>query len=232
MIKSNGSFVAEVRKHLKALNKDDYISSRFILSVAKTYVDYLINSRPLSTTMREVDMFTYVRCLPMKRIKAVSCPVAEFRTCDKIMVSKCKLPDIYSGKGGFIVESITNIDDSVKYEILRSPSDFAFSKKRQFGSQIKYCYIVNSYLYILNSLSEIVHINAMFENEVEALKLSECTTEKNDFECLSYLDGKFVCPKEFVSTVRDQVINLLLSGYKQITEDEKPDLDSNKKTGV
>jgi hypothetical protein len=228
MLKTNGDFVSEIRNHLKALSKDDYISARYILSVAYTYIQYIISTRPLSKIMRDISLFTFVSCVEMKKVKKHECGIIEFRVCDNIMVSKEELPDIFSADIGFIIESITNIDNSVEYRPLRSPSDYAKSKKREFGKKFQYYYISNKRLYLLNSSHEIVNINALFLDEQAAKLLSEC--EKDCDECDSKLDNKFPCPEEFLSTVRDQTLQLLLGGHKQVVKDENPDMDSNQKS--
>lgn len=227
MLKTKGDFVSEVRNHLKALNKDDYISARFILSTGMTFVQYLINNRPLWKVMRDLNAFTFVPCVELKRVKSHKCDIAEFRTCDKIMRTKTKIPEILNASGGFIIESITNMDNSEEYHPLRSPKDFKNSKKRQFGNSLKYYYFSNGYLYILNSTTELVNINALFLNENEAMALAECEDEHDD--CKSALEDKFICPEEYKSTVRDQTVQLLLGGHRNIPEDENPDLDSNQK---
>lgn len=227
MIETNKDFVSEVKNHLKANNKDDRTSSRYILSVAYSYVEYLINTRPLSKVFRDLSTFTYVPCVEMEKVSSVKCDVAEFRTCKKIMRSKKEIPAIFNAKSGYIIESITNIDNSEEYHYLRSPKDYTQTSKRKFGKIKKYFYIADNYLYILNTQSEIVNINALFFNEKEAKCLSDCE-ECN--ECQFPLDNKFVCPKELISTVRDQTVNIILTGRRSISADENPDLDENQKT--
>lgn len=223
----NKDFVSEVRNHLKSLNKDDYISARYILSIGYNQVQYIINNRPLSKIYRNQDVFTNVGCVEMRRIKSHSCPIGSFRTCDKIMRSKEKIPKLFNAKSGYLIESITNIDHSEEYQPLRNPKDFSSNKKRQFSKHIKYYYIHNEYLYILNTTSEIVNISGMFRNPNDAKKISTCDSAN---ECLSPLEDKFVCPDEYRAIVISETVNLLLSGNKAIPEDENPDLDSNQKT--
>lgn len=224
-MRTKGDFVSEIRNHLKSLNKDDYIGARYILSVANTYIQYLINSRPLSKTMRDLGMFTQVECIEMKRIRSYKCDIAEFKTAHSIMRSKKKIPEIFNSSGGFIIEGILNINNEEEYKSLRSPRDFKNNNKRQFGNSFKFYYI-NDYLYLLNTTTEIVSINALFVDPQLAKELSSC--EDCD-ECASRLEDDFVCPQEFESTVRDQVVQLLLGGHKQIVQDENPDLDNNQK---
>lgn len=226
---TNGKFVSEVRGHLKAVNKDDYISARLILSTAYVYAQYLINTRPLSKTLRDTSIFTEVSCIEMVRVKKHACDIAEFKTCDKIMKSKKVIPDIFTGKMGSLITYVLNIDDSQEYEQIKDPSEFKDSKEREFGHVLKYYYISGGYLYILNSTPERVGMNALFIEEDEAKALSSC--DECD-ECASKLENLFPCPEAFKSTVRDQTVQLLLAGHRQIPEDENPNLDSNIKSAT
>lgn len=229
-IEKNGDFVSEIRNHLKANNKDDYVSARYILSVGYSYVSYLINNRRLSETLRDLDAFTFVPCLEMERVKSYKCDIAEFKTCDKIMKSKCQLPDIIQSKLGYLVESVTNIDHTEEYYQLRSAADYTIKKKRKFANNFKYFYVSSDrHLYLLNTTSEIVNINALFLEEEAAKCLSDCDDDCDD--CKSKLDDKFICPERFKSTVRDQTLQKLLNRV-QVPRDEKPDLDENQKTNA
>lgn len=226
MIKTNGDFVSEVRNHLKANNMDDYIPARYILSTANSFLQYLINTRPLSSVMRDLDVFTVLDCFEMRRVKSYTCDILEFRTCDKIMKSTKKIPKLFNGKSGWLIESVLNVTDSQEYDPLRSPKDFLVSKQRQFGNKFKYFYIQNDYLYLLNSTSELVRVNGYFVDEDEVNKACGCGEID---ECASKLDAKFPAPDEFVSQIMGQTVQLLLGGRRQITPDENPNLDENNK---
>ena len=175
--------------------------------------------------MRDFGMFTQVECIEMKRIKSHKCDIAEFKTANQIMRSKKKFPEIFVSSGGYIIEGILNINNEEEYRALRSPKDFRNNNKRQFGNSFKFYYI-NDYLYLLNTTTELVSINALFVDPQLAKQLSSC--DECD-ECASRLEDEFVCPQEFESTVRDQVVQLLLGGHKQVVADENPDLDNNQK---
>lgn len=227
-ISTNGDFVSEIRNHLKALNKDDSLSARYILSIAYEYITYLIKNRPFSSTMRDTTVFKEAVCVELQRVNYITChcPLIEFKTCDKIMKSKKPIPSMFIGAKGRIIESILNIDGSEIYHRLETPQDYTKSKRRQFGKNRKYFYIHEDYLYLLNTTNEIVSINAMFYDEQEVDCLSNCA---DCDRCKSKLDNRFICPQEFLSTVRDQTLQLILSGNKRITEDTNPDLDNNQK---
>ena len=229
MFKTNGDFVSLIRGDLKALNKDDYISARYILAVAYPYIKYLVNNRSLTKLFRDTDAFTFVSCVELKQVKYYDCcDAGYFKTCDKIMKSKKKMPEILNTRVGLAIEALMNADNSDEYEPLRTASDYLNTKKRQFGNKFKYFYVgSDNYLYLLNSTAELVNMNAAFLNESDALALSACAEDKES--CASKLEDKFICPEEFYAEVRSQTLASLISGHKAIVEDSEPDLNPNNK---
>lgn len=223
---TQGEFVSEVRHHIKALNKDERVSARYILATAKSYIQYLINNRAQANIFRDIGSFIYVPCIEMTLQDKITCDVAEFRMCDKVMKSKKELPKIYSTTSGPIIESVSNIDNSVVYERINSLSDYTKTKKRKFAKEFKGYALINNYLYLVGSTSESVNINFLPEDERKALELSACGECD---KCAPALNNKFICPDQFLSTVRDQTVQLIVGTNKRIPEDERPDLDSNQK---
>lgn len=223
MLKTNGDFVATIRNDLKALNKDDYISARYILSVAYGYTEYIINNRALFRLYRDARIFNLCSCIELKRVKSYECEIGEFQTCKKIMKSLKKLPDIMVGKNGFIVEYVLSVDNGTEYEPLRNAADFGNQKLRQFGNHFKYYYIdSNNYIYLLNTTTEAVNVSAAFLGEC-----AECG--KDCDECKSKLEEKFIIPQEYLSIVSEQTLNRIMNGNKKIITDENPNLDSTEK---
>lgn len=228
-IQTNGDLVSEIRHDLKALNKDGYISARYILSKAYDYVAYLINNRPLFKFFRSTDIFTTATCVEMKRIKSYDCCIAEFRACNEIMRSKKKFPKILNIKGNAI-QFVMNMTNGEEYEPLRNAADYNNSKKRQFGNLFKYYYFDDDYLYLLNSTNELVNVNAAFLDQDELKGLSACDKEESE-NCASKLDNKFICPDEYRSTIKEQLLQIILN-RERIPTDERPDMDSNQKTRI
>lgn len=223
-----GEFVSDVKNSVRALTKDDRISKRYIHSLSKDYTSYLLSQRNLSDILRDTSIFTEVTCVEMVRVKSDVCDIAEFRKCDKVMKSHCKLPELYNSTIGPLIISVTNITGEVEYQPLRTPADYSNSKKRKFQTASKYFYISNGYLYLLGSTSERVTVNALFSDSLQAKRFSAC--DDSIGVCDSALDQKIVIPNKYISTVKDQVLQHLLKSFKVIPVDELPNLDTNQKT--
>lgn len=224
---TNRQFISKIRGILKSLNIDDRISGRLILQTGRDYVQDLLANRQLQDIFRDNSFSTLLECFPMKKIDKVKCDIAEFRLCESIMKSEKQVPELFNSKIGLSIVSVFNIDRTVRYEPIRDLADFINESKREFGGKLKYFFVSGGYLYILNSETEIVHIEGLFVNEKEVLEASECFEDK---DCLKLLDMDFKCPARYVGVVTDQTAKLLASTVRNIIEDENPDGDSNQKT--
>ena len=125
-------FISDVSNSIQAINKDDRVSDRYIYSLAKDYTSYILSQRPLRDVFRDSSIFTEVTCVEMHRIRADKCEIAEFRKCDKIMKTTCKLPDIFNSSIGPIIISVSNITGETEYQRLRTLADFKTQQKRKF----------------------------------------------------------------------------------------------------
>lgn len=224
-----GEFISDVKNSVKALTKDDRLSNKYIHSLAKDYTSYLLSQRSLRDVFRDSTIFTEVTCVGMERIRADKCDIAEFRKCDKLMKSTCEMPSIFNSSIGPIVIAVYNITGDIEYQALRTPADYKKQQKRKFQNATNYYYLANNHLYVVGSTPERVSIIALFEDEFEAQTFSECS---NVTECESALDYKIIIPNKYVSTVKDQVVQHIGTTNRAIMEDERPDLDSNQKTGM
>jgi len=224
---TNREFVSKVRHTLKTLNIDERMSNRFILQVGRDYVQNILANRPLTDILRDNSFSTLLECFPMEKIDTVKCcDVIEFRTCQTVMKSKKKIPDLFNSKIGLSVISVINIDRTIEYQPLRNIKDFINESKRMFGKHSKYYYITNGYLYVLNSETELVHIEGLFIDEKQVKEASDCTDCP---ACTKILDMEFKCPAKFLSVIHEQVANTLRLS-RTIIEDENPDGDSNQKS--
>lgn len=226
-------FVSEIKGDLRAHNIDQRVSPRFILAKADDYVKDIIHQRKLTSLLWDSSFVTPLDCFEMERIEKIKCPIFEFRTCDKIMRSKKKLPEVMITSMGDTIISVTNaVNDAqhhIDYQRLYKPTDYASQKKREFGGVTAYYYVLDGYLWLLGTTNRLVNIVAVFNDENEVNEASECTECD---ECAPALDSKFVCPEKYRARVKRLVLEDLFSFYKRNIVDENPDLDENQKSAV
>lgn len=229
---TNGEIISRIANGLKALTKDSYISGRYIVNIARTKAKFLMSQKWDELSLnKEDDIIKSVPCFRLQRIKSKDCGIVEFRLCDKLMKSCCKLPEVISGKKGPSILSVLSVDGGLSYRYI-TPRQYSDIKRRKYksGSQ-GYFYIKDDYLYLPDSLNEVVDMELITTDKDEADSVSECI-DSSDIEtgCKSKLESDFVCPDRFLELVIRDTIQEVGNFYRTSTKDENPNLDEHQKT--
>lgn len=228
---TNGQFVSKVLNDAKALTKDGHISQRWILDKGKTKAKFLMAQKlDEKTLFKEDGLITNIDCFRMKRIKSKECDIVEFRVCEKIMKSCNEIPEGIFGKNGSSIFSVTNVDDSLSYRYI-TPMEFLRRKKRRYKSKnARFYTIKDNYLYILNSVAELVNIAMITTDPDSAEAVSECGgCSPEELACKSLWDQQFVCPDKYTDLVAREVRAEVLQSLG-LPSDENPNLDEHQKT--
>lgn len=229
---TNGEIISRVANGLKALTKDSYISGRYIIGIAKTKAKFLMSQKWDEMTLnREDDLIKSIPCFRLQRVKAKDCGIVEFRLCDKLMKSCEKLPELLSGKKGPSILSVVSVDGSITYMYI-TPRLFSDIKRKKYRRKSQgYFYIKDGYLYLPDSLNEVVDLEVITLDKDDADCVSECT-DSSDIEsgCSSKLESEFVSPDRFLDLVVKDTIAEIANFYRTSQEDENPNLDEHQKT--
>lgn len=219
---TNSEVVSRIRNGLNSISKDDRISRRYILHVARQksifYISQKLSDRSL---YREDNLYSLVDCVEMERIESTKCDIIEFRNCKTVMKSKKRLPKLIYSKYGNSLKEVTSIDNFVELKPT-TPSQYRRDSKRQGEDDYVRYYVKDGYLYILDQ--EILRVNLYFITvETEKLEsLSECSKPS----CKSIWDYEFIVPDKMEEVVITEAIKEI-SMKKQIPADTNPNLDEN-----
>lgn len=228
---TNAQFVSKVFNDGKVLTKDGHISQRWVLDKGRTKARFLMAQKLDDKTLfKEDSLITNIDCFRMKRIKSKECDIVEFRVCEKIMKSCEEIPEGIFGKNGSSIFSVTNVDDSLAYRYV-TPREFARRKKRRYKNRnARFYTIKDNYLYIFNSLTELVNISMITTDPDSAEAVSECGgCSAEELACKSLWDQQFVCPDKHIDLVAREVRAEVLASLG-IPADENPNLDEHQKT--
>ena len=92
---TENKFAESVLASLNQLDRDRYLSKRYIVSIGKEIMkDYIVQKLGDRTLYREDNLYSYVECFELEKIDIVKCPIVEFRTCNTVMKSIKPLPDL------------------------------------------------------------------------------------------------------------------------------------------
>lgn len=221
---TNRELVSRISNQLRMISKDDYISDRFILSIAKTIAKKFITQKIKRRSIdRDASLYKEIKCIEFESENIFKCKYVEFKSCDKLSksIKNIKDIDLVFTRYGSSIKELYSIDrmstiftESTLYQ-LRIDSD------REGGDipQDKF-YILDGYIYIpqnVKTLSGLVL--ALDEYELDAL----CGCEE---KCESAWKKQFIAPDSMLEDVIGYTIQNITQ-TKQISPDEKPDLSNN-----
>lgn len=230
---TNEELVSRIVNSIKALNKDEHISRRYILRTARNKAKFFMSQKLRDISLfREDNLFTSINCFELKPDEIVRCNVVEFRRCHSLMKSKCKLPDLIYSKYGNSIDSIVTIDGMTEFLPI-DLTQYRLNQKRQYSNFVKqnYFYIQDGYLYLPDCEIEAVDIVLITTEPelVDEISTCNCNKDKNKENCKSVWEHNFVCSDKLLEPVIQETLRDILASNKQIVEDENPNLTSIQK---
>lgn len=227
---SNAELVSRVAVGLRAISKDNAISRRYILSIARTKAKFLMSQKLDELKLfKQEEIKTEIPCFRMKRVKARDCGIVEFKLCNQLMKSCQKLPEGIFGNNGAGIFRVTNIDESLSYRYVTA-NEYDRKKKRRYKNpRARYFTIKNGYLYAPDSRSELLDIVMIVIDKDDAAIVSECGG-KPKISCKSSWESDFVCPNKLLDVVVRDTISEVANFYRTSIPDENPDMDEHQKS--
>lgn len=226
---TNRELVSRVVSGARALTKDGAIRWRYVLSIARTKAKFLTAQKLDEMTLfKEEGIKTPIECFPMERVKTKDCGIIEFKLCNRLMKSCCKLPDILFSKNGPGIVRVTNVDESTTYTYITA-NDYTRLKKRKYiNPNARYFTVRDGYLYCPESRAELLEVVVIAMDKDAAEATSSCCNK--DFSCKNAWDAEFVCPERFLDLIIQDTISEVANFYRTSVPDVNPNLDEHQKT--
>lgn len=226
---TKGEMVSSVLNDNKLLTKDTHISRRHVLRIANSKAKQLLSQRVDEFKLQNsYDLITNIPCLELEQVEWVDCGIIEFRLCETIMKSKCKLPETITGRSATAVFYVASLDGSVEFK-LTTPRDFALLKRRKYKNNKSNFYMIkDGHIFLPDSTTEIVTMDLITMSEKEA---RDCGCN-NEEDCTSLWDEKFTCTDLLLETVRQQTVQEIAGIYARTQKDENPNLDENQRSAT
>lgn len=222
---TNAEIVSRVRNGLNSISKDDRISRRYILHVAKQKATFLISQKLNDRSLfREDNLYKTLDCFEMESVDVVRCDILEFRRCKSIMKSKCKLPKLIYSRYGSSLKEVITADGEKEFKPI-TPSQYRRDKNRVEKSDYIYFYVKDGYLYLLDTEIELISLY-LISMELDSLE-EGCGCKDND-ECRSLWDYEFNIPDKLEEAIVGETIKEI-GMSKQIPRDENPNTNNNEK---
>lgn len=225
---TNRQIISDIVNDLRALNLDDRVSKKYILSKLRSYASLFIKRDGDTRRLVNIsEIWTNVPCVELCEVPIVECCNIDIPNCKTVMRSRKKLPEILQ----VLYKELLQVFNPIygKEFIPTTPQQYKNIISREFvDRRLKYYWIANGYLIVPDALVTIVTLRGVFLSPAEAIKLNSCIPA-NEQECISILDQPFTCPDYLVSVVKSETLKDLFNFYKRVVVDEAPNLNTNEK---
>lgn len=228
----NKQFVSEVVNDLRALNIDDRISSRYILSKARGFVELYIKRENDQRRLYDYDnIWLTVPCVEMVPSNDVECCGIVIPKCRNWMKSKEPIPELYLTVFGPCVRDVRSIRGDIEF-YKSTPRDFEKAMKRRYiDHSVKYYWLENGHLVTPDTENSLVDITGFWKDRKKAKALSSCPQgcDPEDVICNMPMDEEFDCPGYLEAQVKQDTVANLFNFYKRNVVDDIPNLSTNQK---
>jgi hypothetical protein len=212
---------SDIINDLRALNPDDRISERYVLSMLTQFNAQFLKRENDQLRLYTSDIWTPIECLDMVESDVNEC--AGVKKVHRYMRSVNRLPEMYTYANGPLVKEVLSLDDYNMYHST-TLTNYTAAQKREFKSKEKYFWIRDGYLIIPDGPQKVSLLGCFLQPW-----RAEMASSSYKGSCIHPLDHNFPCPPHLLEAVKASTIDRLMKVFKRIIEDEVPDLDTNNK---
>lgn len=226
---TNRQIISDITNDLRALDLDDRVSKKYILSKLRSYASLFIKRDADTRRLLNIaEIWTNIPCVELCEAPLVDCCDIDIPQCKTVMKSRKKIPELLQTLYKELIQVFNPIYS--KEFVATTPQQYKNIISREFVDQrIKYYWLSNGYLIVPDAMVSTVTIRGVFLNPSEALKLNSCLSVDDASNCVGILDQPFTCPDYLISVVKQETLKDLFNFYKRITVDEEPNLNTNQK---
>ncbi len=223
---TNRQIISDIVGDLRALNLDDRVSKKYILSKLRSYASLLIK-RDADTRrlFRISEIWTNVPCVELCEVPIVECCDIDIPNCQTVMKSRRPLPELLETQNKELLQ-IFNPKYSREFKLI-TPQEYKNIIDREYQDpRLKYFWLDDGYIVVPDAMVTDVRIRGVFVSPADAQKLNNCVPSDQE-ACVSILDQPFTCPDYLVAPVKQETIKDLFGFFKRNVVDEEPDLNTN-----
>ena len=225
---TNAQLISRITNGFQLLNKDGRLSKRYILHIAEKHAEFLISHKLRDKSLfRETNVYSSISCFELERKDTYSCGVIEFESCNRVMRSKKKLPNLIFSRYGGSIRQVTPIDFMSDEEFTSSTLAQYKRDRRRLNLQedSNSFYLKDGYVYIPEVDIKAIAMEVIVVNTFSLTDL-DANYEK---DCRSAWEYEFKIPTKLLDPLIKMVREELQMPV-QIPKDENPNMDSNIKS--
>lgn len=179
-----GEATSRVRNIFKAVKEDPFLTDRFLYSLIMKYAKVLIRRQQNEGKIyNNTGLFKDLPCVELIDVDRVEACCIGVRTGCTFKRTKEKLPKFLEGTSGPIIRNVTTVDQSQTLNPTYPSTYSNLTKSTYFKyNKSKYYWYLDGYIFVPDVEWESIRIEAMFDEDIEALICSndpgECTVEQ------------------------------------------------------
>jgi hypothetical protein len=191
-----GDIISRVRNQLKAVNKDAFLTDRFIYSIILKHSHWLMKREDSKNKlMRFKSVIQTIPSVELIEVNKVEACCTNMYTDCKIKRSKDKLPTFLQGYYGPLISAVMSVDGSTVFMPTDPKTWVAMTHSTTFKyNKTKYYWYLDGYLYFPDLEWEAVRVDGIFEDSIEGFNCDKddvCTPRQDElFNVPDYLHGE------------------------------------------
>jgi hypothetical protein len=213
-----GDFISRIRRLIKAINQDAFLTDRFLYSVIYKHGSWLMKREDSANKLLTIDSIIQVLdMVVLIEVDKVQAGCRGLNTHCKIMRTEEPLPELFEGYAGPLIRYISSLDSSEEINITDPITYLNMTKQSSFKyNKTKYVWYLDGHLFFPNLEWDAVRIEGIFDGDIAGYNCNEC---KN---CISAQERLFSVPQYLHAELESKVLNDLRNMY-QIPQDPMQD---------
>ena len=175
--------LSRLRDKAKAVNKDGFVTDRFLYSSVKKFVPGLLKREDakniLFTIQGIFQVLPYVELIDVDKVDSKCFKIANDCTIKR---SKLRLPGLYMGYAEPMIKSITSISgpatsaqDEGDFQIIEASKYASITKSKSFRyNTTRYAWFSDGYIWTPNLDWDAVRIEGLFDESIESFNCNTC----------------------------------------------------------
>jgi hypothetical protein len=193
---SIGEITSRIRKIIKAIKQDAFLTDRFLYSLLVKHGNWLMKREDSANKLLKFD--PVIEALPFVELIEVDKVEAQchgVQTHCKIKRTANKLPAMFEGYSSVLIRTISSLDGGIEV-VMTDPITYVnITRQTSFKyNKTKYCWFLNGYLYFPNIEWDAVRVEGIFSEDVENYGCPDCKNckprQKHPFNIPGYLHGE------------------------------------------
>jgi hypothetical protein len=171
-----GDFISRIRREIKAVKQDAFLSDRFLYALTLKHAPWLMKREDSSNKLLRhnsiIEVLPYVELIESDKSEASCMGVYSGCTFKR---SKNPLPELFDGYSGALFRAVTSLDGSEELQQTEPSIFLAISRQTSFRfNKFKYFWFLNQHLYFPDLEWDAVRVEGIFKGDVTHYSCDAC----------------------------------------------------------